>query len=423
LKTINRKRELSNLFLYSTGKTVAVFGSSIYSFSVGLYVLKMTGSALSFAITLMLGVLPMILINPVAGVIADKFNKKTLVVSMDMLSGTLMLAVYLLSYLNGLTLWLIYSTTFLLTLCATFFGVAMESSKPNIVSNERLMRLNSISRIIDSISLIMGPMIGGVVFAFFDIRTFILFNSIGYILSGLTLLFIHFHQVHPKIKDKIKIHFMNDIKEGFLYIMEHSKIKNLFMILISLNFFIGFAIMVPLPYIINSVLELSSKEFGLIQGSFPVGIIIGALIVKKLTEKVSYSTLLRGICFILSILMMNFGVPVLLRDFIVEPTLFVTFYCLMMFLYGTVVAVIDIPIAYFMQKEIPEAYRGRVLSIGISIGKTMLPVAMILSGVLLKVVPAAMIPIAGGLLYLLLNIRSAKVDVELSSTKTVLAKS
>lgn len=420
---VGNRLEMKNLFLYSAGKIVSVFGSSIYHFAVGLYVLKVTGSALSFAITLILGIIPMILINPFAGVIADKFNKKTLVVSMDLLSGVLLVAVYLLSHLYGLTLLLIYSTTFLLTLCTTFFGVAMESAKPNIVSENKLMKINSISKIIDSVSLIMGPMLGGISFVLFDIRTFIIINSFGFILSGLSLMFIQFNLFNQPFKDGTKVEkidFMKDIKDGYYYIMERKALKSLFIILISLNFFLGFSVTIPLPYIINNILELSTKQFGIIQGSFPVGMIFGALVVKKITERVSYSVLLRNITFILSFLMVIFGLPVMLEGFSFASHFYVVTYSILIFFFGAVVALIDIPISYFMQKEIPEEYRGRVLSIGMSIGKTMLPLAMVLSGILLKLLPAYVIPIAGGVLFLLFNIRtSTKANIEISKQRVL----
>ncbi len=152
----NRNQELRNICLYSIAKTVSLFGSSIYSFALGLYVLQITGSALNFAITLILGTIPMIVMNPFAGVIADKVDKKKLVVCMDVLSGCLLITVYILSNYYGLNLFIIYTTTFLMTVFTTCFGIGLEAVKPNMVTKERLMSINSISKIIDSISLILG---------------------------------------------------------------------------------------------------------------------------------------------------------------------------------------------------------------------------------------------------------------------------
>ncbi|MGJ7912546.1 MFS transporter [Neobacillus sp. LXY-1] len=413
MNSINRT-EWKNLYIYSSAKTISLFGTSIYQFALGLYVLKLTGSALSFAVTLILGIIPMVLINPFAGVIADKWNKKRLVVSMDLLNGLLLVAVFWFSSIVGLNLITIYVTTFLLTVFTTFFGVGMEAAKPNMVSEQKLMSINSISKIIDSVSSIMGPMIGGIVFALFDIRTFIIFNGISFILSGLSLMLINFKLFQVGEQATEKVQFIKDIKEGFQYLKEKKNLINLFILLISLNFFMGFAVMVPLPYILNTVLGLSPKEFGIIEGALPVGIILGALMVKKLTNKISYGIFLKYLSITLAVCMILIGFPVLLESYLLHPVFYVIYYCIVMLLIGAVIALIDVPLAYFMQKEIPDEFRGRVLSIGISIAKTMLPLAMITAGLLLNHVSAFIIPIAGGIMFLLFTMRSTpKVRVEI----------
>ncbi|OJD59972.1 permease [Bacillus sp. N35-10-4] len=412
-------QELRNICLYSIAKTVSLFGSSIYSFALGLYVLQITGSALNFAITLILGTIPMIVMNPFAGVIADKVDKKKLVVCMDLLSGSILIAVYILSSRYGLNLFIIYTTTFLMTVFTTFLGIGLEAAKPNMVSKERLMSINTISKIIDSISLILGPMLGGIVFAVFDIKIFIIINGISFILSGISILFIHFKLFEQNINEKCSIremHFIKDIKEGFSYLLAKESLKTTFLILIALNFFLGFAVTVPLPYIINTVLNLSSKQFGMIQGSFPVGMIVGAILVKKITNRFSYSYLLKKISFMLAIFMIVSGIPVLFKSIEVNNFVFVTMYCAIMFFLGLMIALIDIPLIYFMQREIPDEYRGRVLSIGLSIGKMMQPIALALSGLLLNHIPAYTLPIGGGIVFLILNkAYSNKLNLEIHS--------
>ncbi|PFL63279.1 MFS transporter [Bacillus cereus] len=414
-----RNKELRNICLYSIAKIVSIFGSSMYSFALGLYVLQITGSALNFAITLILGTIPMIVMNPFAGVIADKVDKKNLVVCMDLLSGFLLIAVYILSSYYGLNLFTIYTTTFLMTVFTTFFGIGLEAAKPNIVSKERLMSINSISKIIDSVSLILGPMLGGIIFSVFNIKTFIIINGISFILSGIALLFIHFKLFEYNINEensKRGVNFIIDIKEGFSYLLEKESLKNTFHILISFNFFLGFAVTVPLPYIINTVLNLSSKQFGIIQATFPVGMIIGAIVVKKITDRFSYSYLLKKLSSMLSVFMIILGIPVLFKSFEVNDLVFVITYCVVMIFLGFIIALIDIPLIYFMQNEIPDEYRGRVLSIGLSIGKMMLPIAMALSGLLLNYIPAYTIPIVGGFLYLIvIKVSSNRFILEVHS--------
>lgn len=421
IHTLNEKgnRELRNICFYSFGKTVSIFGSSIYSFALGLYVLQITESALNFAITLILGTIPMIVMNPFAGVIADKVDKKKLVVCMDLLNGGLLITVYMVSSNYGLNLFTIYATTFLMTVFTTFFGIGLESAKPNIVSKERLMSINSISKIIDSVSLILGPMLGGIVFTILDIKTFIIINGISFILSGIFIMFIHFKLFEHNINEECSIrgiNFIKDIREGYSYLMERESLKNMFSILISLNFFLGFAVTIPLPYILNTVLNLSSKQFGMIQGIFPIGMVAGAIIVKKITDRFSYSYLLKKISFMLAIFMIVSGIPILFINIEVDNFVYVTMYCIIMFFLGLMLALIDIPLIYFMQKEVPDEYRGRVLSIGLSIGKMMQPIALALSGLLLNYIPAYTLPILGGILFLILNkAYSNKLNLEIHS--------
>ena len=85
-----------------------------------------------------------------------------------------------------------------------------------------------------------------------------------------------------------------------------------------------------------------------------------------------------------------------------------------MFFLGFMIAQIDIPLMYFMQNEIPEEYRGRVLSIGLSLGKIMQPIALAISGLLLNFIPAYTLPLQG--LYFTLNkILANKFNLEIHS--------
>jgi MFS family permease len=407
----NNNRELRNILLFFTGKSISVFGSAIYTFAMSLYVLKATGSGLSFAGTLILGIVPAIILNPIAGAIADKYNKKAMTIIMDILNGILLIGVYLFSQIYDLNLTIIYLTTFVMTVFTTFFAVSVESSKPNIVSDKKLLNINSVSRIIDSISQITGPMLGGLVFAVLDIRTFIVINGVSYIFSALCETFIDFNfnkQNREIVETPAKLSIFADIKDGFKYLIERDNLKGLFGLMVSLNFFLGFAVTVPMPYIINTVLKLGSSEFGIIEGAFPIGIIVGALFVKKVCEKVSYSKLLKTISYMLSAFMFALGLPILLKSLNFLNIVYVVYYVVIMAAFGITISMIDIPIAYLIQRIIPDEYRGRVMSLSVSLCKVMFPIALLISGALLNMLPTYVMPVSGGAMLLLLNIFSLK---------------
>jgi MFS family permease len=417
LNKISKKKELYNFTLFSFGKLISIFGSAIYTFAIGLFVLQNTGSGLSFATTLVLGTIPMVIVNPFAGVMADRFDKKKLVVSMDILNGVLLVSVYLLSFAYGLNLMMIYVSTFIMTAFTCIFGVSLEAAKPNIVSDRRLVSINSVSKIIDSISSILGPMVGGIVFALIDIKMFILINGISFIFSGISEMFIDFNfnkdgsEIEARNIEKRaegKISFIKDIKEGFIYIASQKNLINFIIVFIALNFCLGYGISVPLPYIINNILNLTSGQLGLIEGAFPVGLIIGAMFIKKVTDRVSFSKLLGSACIILAISMIFMGIPLVFFYDIFQDNVYVVYYSLIMMISGISISFIDIPIMIIFQKMIPEEYRGRVLSLSIMLAKVMLPVALIISGILINKIEAFILPITAGLILSIVGIVALK---------------
>ncbi|WP_250858534.1 MFS transporter [Oceanirhabdus seepicola] len=400
------KRELSNFILFSLGKSVSLFGSFTYAFVIGLYVLKLTGSGLSFATTLVFSTLPIIIINPIGGVLADRFNKKVLVVLMDLLNGMLMIGLFFLSSVYGLSLPLIYISTFIMTSFTTILDTSFSAATPNIVSDDKLISINSTSKIIDSISTILGPMLGGIMFAFVDIKLFIAFNGISFILSGISEMFIDFNFNKKKLNDEDKRHikFIADVKQGFKYMLGKSEIINSFIVLIFLNFSIGLSISVPLPFIINNILNLSSNKFGIIQGAFPVGLIIGAIFVAKSSEHLHYKRVLKVTNFVLAICIIMLCIPVLPFNIIINKTAILIYYCLVMSIVGVSISFIDIPLLSILQSSISDEYRGRVLSLGMSMVKTIAPVALILSGILIDIFPVYLLQLLGSVILIISNV-------------------
>lgn len=140
LKNFSRNKELLNIVLFSIASFICVFGTSIYNFAISLYVLNITGSGLNFAMTLVIGALSTVLVNPFAGVLADKINKKLLTVITDTLNGMLFLVLYILTIEHPLSLSMIYLSTFILNVFSNIYGISIETAKPNLVSEKSYFR-------------------------------------------------------------------------------------------------------------------------------------------------------------------------------------------------------------------------------------------------------------------------------------------
>ena len=394
---------MKNLGLFIIGKLISVFGSAIYTFAIGLYVLKQTGSGFSFALTLFVGLIPTIIFSPVAGYMSDRFDKKKIVVSMDFANGMMFLILFLFTLKFELNQPMIYISTFMTTVFTTFFGIAFEAAKPNLVADEKLMSINSLSKVIDSTALILAPVLGGLIFAFTDIKTFILINAVCFIFSAGIETMIDFNY---NIKSTAEINddggFVEDIKDGLTYIRKSSEIVKMINVLVILNFFISFSVTVPLPYIINNLLNLSSNQYGIIQGAFPVGMILGAVAVGKIIEKIDYMKLLIFSSITLSVAISLLGLPLVLAD--ASSLAYMIYYISIMVIFGIAISFIDVPILWLMQKSIPDNLRGKVLSISMSIVKLIAPLGLVISGMIINSVPVYIMTFAGGGILMLSNL-------------------
>ncbi|PUU86803.1 MAG: major facilitator superfamily protein, partial [Halanaerobium sp.] len=355
-----------NLLLFLSGKTISLFGSAIYAFVIGLYLLRTTSSALSFALNLALYTLPVVLFNPIAGVIADKFNKKILVVGADLINGIFLSLIYLFITNFTFNVNILYFSTFVMTTLTVFFDIALESAKPALVRESGLVKINSQARVIESLSHILGPLMGGVIYGFVNLEGFILINAISFIISALIEYFIDYQYNLQIEKDKENSNNLNTfifrLKEGFYYIFRSKNLKALVYIFIALNFFFNFTLIVPLPFLLNTIWKIDPDKYGIIQAALPVGMIAGALFTEKMMNKLSYNILIKKITFISAFGVTAFGLPVILFNDTPTDNFILVYYSFLMFLSSISIAWIDVPANVIIQKIVPQNILGRVLS-------------------------------------------------------------
>ena len=392
-----KKGELRNLVLFSAGKSVSMFASSIYSFAIGLYVLNLTGSALNYATTIMLHILPMILVSPIAGVVADKIPKRNLIVGMDVANGFLFLALLIISSKGGLSLSAIYLTTILLSVFSSIFNISFEASKPNLVRPESRLKLNSMSKLIDSTTSILGPTLGGVMFALIDIQLFILINCISFFLSAISEMFIDYN-FHPDTETLDNPPFMSQLAKGTKFMLHSRVIRKVFILFVIINFLLGFSVNVPMPYMINQVLGLPPEFFGFISSMFPLGLIFGTLTIGRVLKKGSYFNILTITTCLLALLASIVGLPLAFGTYGIM--VYGIYYAGLNILMGIAISYVDIPILTIMQDEIPPGLRGVVFGLTMSLVKVVLPISLLVSGYLVDYVPIALISIVGGALAL-----------------------
>ncbi|MEH6889383.1 MFS transporter [Bacillus sp. JJ864] len=377
------KMATRNIVLMMIGKLSSMLGANIYTFAMGLYVLKTTGSGMGFAITLVCGSVPRLIFGPIAGAAADRINRKKLAVGADILSAFIMFTMFLLSTSFGLSLIFIYVSAALLSICASFFSIALTSSIPSLVDPTRIQKANSLNQTATSLATILGPVIGGLVYGLFSIKFFFLLNGITFALAAMVEVFMVF-DLYKVDKKEEKKHFLTSIKEGFVYVKEQSDIFSMVKLSFWLNFFFC-AVNVSLPYIIVQKLSLSSQQFGVIEGMFAVGMLIASIILSVRAEATNKFRTIRRNLFMLAGLLLCIVFPMF---FPLSKTMIFIYYITLMILFGVNIITINVPLQVFVQKTTAPEYLGRVFGLIETIATAIVPLGTLLYGVLLDYIPA-----------------------------------
>jgi len=138
--------------------------------------------------------------------------------------------------------------------------------------------------------------------------------------------------------------------------------------------------------------------------------ILGALLIKKVMATHSYGKIINFTGILLSLSMAAIGFSVVLHYKVNSEGFYLVYFIITMILAGIAISFIDIPVFYILQQAIPEKLRGRVLSLGISIAKVILPIALILAGILINHIPSYILPMLGGAGLCIYTVFYTKLD-------------
>ncbi|TDL31779.1 MFS transporter [Jeotgalibacillus sp. S-D1] len=399
-----QKRATRNLFFFTGSEFIGTIGAQIYAFGIGLFVLALTGSAASFAITMLCSMLPRILLSPIAGHILDQMPKKIIVVTSHALMTLTMVIALVFTLSNGLSLPVIYITSACLAIFSTFSGIGLTAAIANFVDEPRIQRAVSLTQSSTSLSAILGPVLGGVLFGIVSIEVFLLLNAITYAAATILEANIHFTLYHkdepselPPPEDRSMI---GSIKEGMRYVKNHPVLFAVMTVALWVNFFF-MAMIVGLPFIVIEVLQASSKQLGLIEAMLGVGTLLTSIYISTRPDVKKPIRTVKNALFLLGVMFGLMAVPLL---FTMPNLAFVGFYMTMALTMGLLIVLINTPILVIMQKTTPERYRGRVFGLLEMLASGISPAGVILFGILYDIISPQFIILPSAALLILVTL-------------------
>ncbi len=354
-----------NFWLYAIGRLVSLIGSGIQSLAIPLYILDLTGSGTIMGTFMVITMLPRILFGPVAGVLGDRFNRKMIMVYMDFARGAAILAMAVLAGANSLTITVLFIFQLLISTFDISFDPATAAMLPDIIESDKLLRGNSILGAINSLSYIIGPALGGILYGMCGIEAVLLLNGASYIASAISEIFIRYQQTTEKGKISLKSVF-KDVVEGVRYMR---KINGLILVMVFAmlsNFLLSPFFSVVFPFFARTIVGFTSEQYGFLQSGWVVGVLIGNVILGTLLSKKRQGNLFAMgltaetlILFLLTV----FFFPYFIDLFGWASWRYFAALGLPILVTGIFNAFVNTPLNTLFQKIVPTNYRSRIFSV------------------------------------------------------------
>lgn len=263
--------------LVAIGQLISLFGNAILRFALALYVLDATGSAAVFGTVTAIAVIPTILLSPFGGILSDRVNRRNIMAALDFATAALALGLgLLLSEENAVAL--ITAALLLLSVIQACYTPSVNSSVPLLQAEGNLVKANAVVSQVSMLANLIGPVLGGVLYGFFGAMPIILVSGVCFFLSAVLELFIHIPFQPLDAKTSILQIVKDDLRESIRFMTrEQPDILRITLMIAVYSLFVVSTITVGLPYMVRTVLGLSSQLYGAAEGLMAAAGIAGGI--------------------------------------------------------------------------------------------------------------------------------------------------
>ncbi len=362
------------------GQIVSLFGNATVRFALPLYLLNQTGSSALYGAVTACAFIPAILLSPVGGIVADRVNKRNIMVALDFFSAAVITVFTLL--MGGVNLVVLMTVTMMLLYgIAGAYQPSVQASIPALVSPDRFMEANSIINSISSIASLLGPALGGVLYGLWGLKAVLWVCVACFFLSAVMEIFIRI----PFVKQDVGGGIWRTVREelaGSVRFIRREKpvVWKVVLLLCGINLFLSSMIIVGLPYIVTEVLGLGEALYGFAQGALAAGGLAGGMaagiFAGRLDIKRSGGLLIAGAGCVFPM-----GIAGLLFSSAMAVYMVITVCCFLIMVFATVFSV---QVMSFIQAQTPQNLVGKVIAVVLTVAMCAQPLGNALYGVLFE---------------------------------------
>ncbi len=383
-------RKNTTRFLFC--QAISLFGSSLVQYAIMWHITLKTESGVMMMVSIICGFLPIFFLSPFAGVWADRYNRKLLIVLSDagIAISTLILAVIFLLGYNEI--WLLFVVSAVRALGTSVQVPAVGAILPQLVPEDKLTRVNGINGSIQSAITLLSPMASGVLLTVASLETVFFIDVATASIAVFAMLFTVKVEPHVKASQKQQVGYFEDFRIGLKYINNHPFIKQFFVYGAVFFFLVTpAAFLTPLQVVRsfgNEVWRLTAIEI-----TFSVGMMLGGFLMASwggFSNKI-HSMAVAG--FAIGVFTIALGaVPVF------------WLYLAFMVLTGLAIPVFSTPATVLLQEKVEGDFMGRVFGVYGMISSAMMPLGMLIFGPVSDYVRIEWLLLGTGALVLVQNI-------------------
>lgn len=270
------------------GEFISNIGSGMTAFALAVYVYQLTGSVTWVSVVTMLAYLPTILLNPIGGILADRFDRRLMMICGDLFSafGLLYILISIQTGYSGIApilIGVIISSVFVSLLDPSY-----KATVTDLLTEEEYAKASGLVQMAGNAKYLISPALAGLILAFSDIRVILMIDICTLFVTVLVVACVR--RTIKKAKPRQdKFNFVQEFKEGIQIIVQNKGVVALVLLMAFMCFFIGFiqTLMVPM------VLPISNaRTVGIMESISAIGMLVGSVVIGILGIKKHHSKIL-----------------------------------------------------------------------------------------------------------------------------------
>jgi len=274
----NQPKKMTTFLVIWVGQFISIVGSGLTGFGLSVWVFTQTGKATPMAITALAFNLPRILLSPIAGSVADRFNRKRIMVIADTAAVLITAGLAVLIYNDMLEIWHIYLSAALSSAFSSFQEPAYRASITMLVPKKDLARAAGIQQIGSAMQAILVPVLAGSLYGLIGFRGIILIDIATFFFAIGALIWARIPQPKPVTDtgNGEKSSMLGDAKFGWKYLQARPGLVTLLLYFAVVNFFLSLSGVLAAPLVLSFG---TPTDMGLVQMAGGAGMLIGGLLI------------------------------------------------------------------------------------------------------------------------------------------------